>query len=399
MAACCTYGMCDARMKRKIIYLGHYNDRLVTGEERRTSRAAVTKMDYISDVVCRLGFEADIISPAAPGGAAPAPGGYYDLDRGKRLRLWRAFPRRGKMAGFLNLVLLRRRTKRLLDSLGPQDTVLCYHSLDFCKVLPRARARAGFRLILEVEELYSDVTGSPRDRRLEEACFKVADAFVFPTDLLADRVGLRGRPYCLCSGTYRMAPKVSGKIKDGLTHVVYAGTLDPRKGGAAAAAAGALLDAGFVMHVLGSGSEREVSLVKAAVREANETGRGCRVVYEGFKSGSEFDEFVQSCHIGLSPQNPDAAFNSTSFPSKVFMYLSNGLEVVSVDLPVFTSEMRDMIYTVPNNSPESLSEGIYKAREDLRNPRDPSACIGALDEDFKANLERLLAGQAGDARY
>ena len=73
MAACCTYGMCDARMKRKIIYLGHYNDRLVTGEERRTSRAAVTKMDYISDVVCRLGFEADIISPAAPGGRHRPP--------------------------------------------------------------------------------------------------------------------------------------------------------------------------------------------------------------------------------------------------------------------------------------------------------------------------------------
>lgn len=372
--------------KRKIYYLSHYNDPAVTGEDRVVSLAATTKMDYLCDVLVRLGYEVEIVSMAPPAGPKACPGGTFVLRDGVTLRLFPTLPKGSKVNGAVNVLRLRRDVSRFLGGLGPGDTVLCYHSLLFCGLLQKAKARAGFRLVLEVEELYSDVTGSDADRRREEELFRHCDAFVFPTEMLASAVGTGDRPYAVCSGIYRVNERVAERRGDGRVHVVYAGTLDPRKGGAAAAAAGAFLDSRYALHVLGGGSVEWVAAIKDAVARANAEGRGCEVAYEGLKSGREFDAFVQSCHIGLSPQNPDADFNATSFPSKVFMYLSNGLSVVSVDLPVFTGEIREALMLCPDNHPETLARAIEAAPKESR----ADELLRGLDEKFRESLGSLL---------
>ena len=261
---------------RPIYYLGHNNAPSVTGEERVVSLAAVTKMDYIASVLNRLGRRVCFISMAGPVRGSVSKGGTFELSDDVSLTLWPALPRGGKLNGFVNYIGLRRRTEEFLDSLGPEDTVVCYHSLEFCSLLPRAKRRAGFKLVLEVEELYSDVTGRPVDLERERRSFAAADAFIFPTRLLAEKVGTDGRPYALCSGVYRPAPHVAERRGDGLVHVVYAGTLDPRKGGAAAAAAaGAFLDDLYAVHILGDGSAEQVAAIeRAAELLADTTERG-----------------------------------------------------------------------------------------------------------------------------
>ena len=373
-----------------IYYLGHNNAPAVTGEERVVSLAAVTKMDYIADVLNRIGRSVHFISMAGPVRGSDSKGGTFVLSEGASLTLWPARPKGGKTNGLINYIQLRGRTEEFLASLSPEDIVVCYHSLEFCDLLPRAKRRAGFRLILEVEELYSDVTGRASDLKRERRSFEAADAFIFPTRLLAEKVGVSGRPYALCSGIYKVATHLAEKRDDGIVHVVYAGTLDPRKGGAAAAAAGAFLDANYAMHILGGGSDLQVDAIKGAVEEANASSRGCKITYEGLKSGREFDEFVQSCHIGLSPQNPTASFNGTSFPSKVFMYLSNGLDVVSVDLPVFEGELRDALTLCPDNAPETLAKAIEKS---LSGPKtSPAELLAKLDERFTRELQTIVLG-------
>lgn len=352
------------------------------------SLAAVTKMDYIADVLSRIGRHVHFISMAGPVRGSSCEGGTFVLSNSASLTLWPARPKGGKINGLINYIRLRGRTEEFLASLSPKDIVVCYHSLEFCDLLPRAKRRAGFRLILEVEELYSDVTGRASDLKRERRSFEAADAFIFPTRLLAEKVGASERPYALCSGIYKVATHLAEKRDDGIVHVVYAGTLDPRKGGAAAAAAGAFLDANYAMHILGGGSDLQVDAIKRAVEEANVSSRGCRIAYEGLKSGREFDEFVQSCHIGLSPQNPTASFNGSSFPSKVFMYLSNGLDVVSVDLPVFEGELRDALTLCPDNAPETLAKAIEKS---LFGPKTtPAELLAKLDERFTRELQIVL---------
>lgn len=374
---------------KPVYYLGHNNAPATTGEERMVSLAAVTKMDYIASVLNRLGKSVRFVSMAGPARGSSSKGGTFNLSDEVSLTLWPARPKGGKLNGLINYIQLRRHTEAFLDSLGPDDTVICYHSLEFCELLPRAKRRAGFKLILEVEELYSDVTGKASDLDRERKSFEAADAFIFPTQLLAEKVVASGRPYTLCSGIYEAAPHLSEKRNDGLTHVVYAGTLDPRKGGAAAAAAaGAFLDASYAFHILGGGSEAQVASIEKAVEIANVSSKGCKITYEGLKSGREFDKFVQSCHIGLSPQNPTADFNASSFPSKVFMYLANGLNVVSVDLPVFEGEFRDALTLCPDNMPETLARAIEKA---ARVPKpSPKELLARLDEGFAQGLKTVL---------
>ena len=375
-----------------IYYLGHNNAPAVTGEERVVSLAAVTKMDYIADVLNRIGRHVHFISMAGPVRGSGCEGGTFVLSDSASLTLWPARPKGGKINGLINCIRLRRRTEEFLTSLGPKDVVVCYHSLEFCDLLPRAKRRAGFRLILEVEELYSDVTGRASDLKRERRSFEAADAFIFPTRLLAEKVGVSGRPYALCSGIYKVATHLAKKRDDGIVHVVYAGTLDPRKGGAAAAAAGAFLDANYAMHILGGGSDLQVDAIKRAVEEANVSSRGCRITYEGLKSGREFDEFVQSCHIGLSPQNPTASFNGTSFPSKVFMHLSSGLDVVSVDLPVFEVGLRDALTLCPDNAPETLAAAIMSVPVCCKTPGN---LLAKLDAEFTRDFGKLLLSVQG----
>lgn len=143
------------------------------------------------------------------------------------------------------------------------------------------------------------------------------------------------------------------------------------------------------MHILGGGSEADVKHIEKAVGKANAQSNGCQVTYEGAKWGREFEEYIQSCHIGLSSQNVDASFNVSSFPSKVFMYLSNGLDVVSVDLPVFENSLRDALTLCVDNRPESLADAIIDAAN--RRTRPPIHLLDDLDGRLKLDLKHLIA--------
>ena len=79
------------------------------------------------------------------------------------------------------------------------------------------------------------------------------------------------------------------------------------------------------------------------------------------KRGDEYKGFIQSCHIGLSTQNPEKGFNDTSFPSKVLSYMVNGLQVVSVEIPVLTSSgVNTMISYCADNSGKEVAGAILK---------------------------------------
>lgn len=373
-----------------VYYFGYYAKPTLC-PSRHAFPSAVSKMDYIVSCFERLGFRTLLISgsPVARGkqeGEARLP-----LSRNTDCMLLRSPGRRCKLSLPVQKVLGKACTLFGLVRHVPRDaTLVVYHSLAYSTIIRLAKKLRGFKLVLEVEELYSDVTGKVADLKRERRAFVAADAFIFSTNMLADRVELGERPYVVCSGIYQPTKIVAEKRDDGIIHVVYAGTLDPRKGGAAAAAAaGALLDAGYAMHILGRGNEFEVAEIEDAVNKANACSRGCKITYDGLILGREFNEFVQSCHIGLSPQNPASDFNASSFPSKVFMYLSNGLKVVSVDLPVFEGDLRKALTLCHTNASEDLARAIHAAA--VRGEDSAIDLLERLDKGFMEDLSRLFA--------
>ena len=114
-----------------------------------------------------------------------------------------------------------------------------------------------------------------------------------------------------------------------------------------------------------------------------------KVTYDGLLSGEEYIRFIQACDIGLSTQNPDAAFNDTSFPSKVLSYMANGLRVVSVRIKaVETSAVGDMITYYDEQTPEGIARAIMSV--DMAQPYDSRKRIAELDKQFQKELKQLI---------
>ena len=114
----------------------------------------------------------------------------------------------------------------------------------------------------------------------------------------------------------------------------------------------------------------------------------CRVTYDGVLTGEKFSQFLQSCQIGLSTQNPNGAFNDTSFPSKILTYLCNGLKVVSVRIPaVERSAISGAVTFYEEQTPEAIADAILKVKLDGKDSKD---LIRQLDLKCKKELAQLI---------
>lgn len=268
------------------------------------------------------------------------------------------------------------------------DIVLLYHSVAYVNPILFARKIKRFKLILEVEEIYSDVSGK-NDIQKEYRIFKVADAFLSPTKLLLDKINIYQRPAVIIHGTYQVEQFSSEIDNDDTIHCVYAGTFDPRKGGAVAAAAAAeYLPSNYHIHILGFGSENDIENMKSYVSEVAKKS-SAKVSYDGLLSGEDYIKFIQSCDIGLSTQNPDAAFNATSFPSKILSYMSNGLRVVTIRIPAIeTSDIGDNMYYYDKQTPKEIAKAILSIN--LNDNYDARSIIMNLDLKFINDIQILL---------
>lgn len=377
---------------RTIVYVGYYDTLSNHAENRGYVPSATSKMDYILEVLRRLSFNVQVVSASQTRSRRGYSGKEVLLSGGHKLLLFRTLPWGGRV---------RRVTSRAFTSMhvllwlllntASDETVLVYHSLAYSTPIALAQRLRSFRLILEVEEIYADVTGRKRDRRRESRVFRAACAFVLPTPLLVDAIGAGERPYAIVHGTYAIEPRLKSRFDDGKIHVVYAGTFDPRKGGAAAAVAAAeFLSERYHVHIIGFGTECDKQSLLNLIEEIQRTAT-CVVTYDGLLVGRDYVEFLQRCDIGLSTQTPDAEFNDTSFPSKVLSYMSNGLRVVSIRLKALEdSRVGDLLYYYDDDSPQAIASAIQ--RVDFDDRYDSRARLMRLDDEFARALEEVLCG-------
>lgn len=277
----------------------------------------------------------------------------------------------------------------MLTNITSEDTLIVYHSLTLIKLVNKIKKRTKCNLIIEVEELYSDVRNDEKLKEKELGYLQISDKYIVITKMLEKEVNKENKPAIISHGTYKDVPDYSKKTDDGKIHVVYAGSFNPVKGGAVSAIdAAEFLDENYVLHILGKGSAADTEVVRKRLAQMQKK-TSCKLVFDGYKTGKEYDAFIQSCHIGLSTQQPDGKYNASSFPSKILMYMSNGLPVVSVKIPaVETSEVGGCIYYYDVPEPQEIAKAIkavpvekeLKVREKLNE----------LDSQFKEDLIKLL---------
>ncbi len=374
----------------EVIYLGYYDTASNKAENRHYPPPAAAKMEYISKAIVKAGHSVHIVSPCLTRNNESCAGKLVDLDDRISLKLFYSVGAGGFLCKALRRVSMRLQLFfYILKHAKKNEPVLVYHSLSYMNTLRFLKALKGFKLILEVEEVYADVKSDSKLRGKELRFFKKADAYLFAADTLDEIINTEGKPSAVIYGAYNIeGDGRCASIEGGKTHVVYAGTLDLKKGGALAAVSAAkYLDDTFHLHVIGRGSALDTEMLKEAIAGVN--SGGCTISYDGFLPGEKCVDFLNSCHIGLSTQNPEGLFNDTSFPSKVLTYLSCGLSVVASDISVLrNSPISSYLYYYDSSNANSIADAILRAKQDL--PCDSKMILKELDDAFVRKIDELI---------
>lgn len=373
---------------KKIFYLGYYN---LPDSGTNFVLSSVNKMNYICEALENNGYNTEIVSASGAVEKKFCKSKKVKLTDKTTLKLFSSLPRLNRIVSVIDRVILK--TKLFLymvKNTNKDSTVMVYHSLGYMSLVKRLKKLKGFKLIIEAEEIYGDVIGNEKTSQKEYEFFKIADGFIFPTELLSEKVNTEKKPEVIIYGTYHIEKEMPKIFSDGKIHCVYAGTLDPRKGGAAAVEAALFLNGDYHIHILGFGNEKEKAEMLNIIDDISKKTEA-KITYDGLLSGDEFTSFIQSCDIGFSTQSPDAAFNSTSFPSKILTYMVNGLRVVSIRIPAIEkSAVGKFMYYYDEQTPENIAKAIKSI--DFSEEYDSRKTIGMLDKAFICDLQTMLKG-------
>ncbi len=373
---------------KKIFYFGAY-DIAREKQTRNIVLSTTNKMSYIYSTIDATKYDVQIISTSRSI-EGKQKGELVRCGKNCTLKLFTSKAHSNKILRVLDRWKLK--TKYffyLIKNLRKDSHLIVYHSLGYMGIVSLVRKLKKFKFILEIEEIYGDVIGNKKIINKELKYFKKVDGYIFPTKLLDDKVNTSKKPCVFIHGTYQVEPQRERIFNDDKIHVVYAGTFDPRKGGAiAAAAAGMFLSEKYHLHILGFGTEKDKNELLKIIDETSKQ-TNCTITFDGLKSGEEYTQFIQSCDIGLSTQNPNAAFNATSFPSKILSYMANGLRVVSIRIPAIEgSAIGEYMYYYDQQTPEQIAQAIM--RVDMKDSYNSQEIISALDKRFAKDIKELL---------
>ena len=380
-----------------LYYIGFYAQQQNL-QNRHMILAAVNKMDYIIHTLKKSDVRQTIVSCCVTNDKKSYSGMSQKIDENIILKTFRTFGRKNILTKAADIFFIKfQMILYLLKNVKKNDILLAYHSPFYCRELQIIKAVKKCRLILEVEEIYADVSGIKKMRRKELDVCNSADSYIFPTRMLSDVVNPDNKPSVIIHGTYQVEPERKCNVFETdlqkgsarMIHCVYAGTFDPRKGGAIAAAAAAEhLPSNYHIHILGFGSKADTQNMKDIISKIAKKAKA-KLTYDGLLSGEDYIRFIQSCDIGLSTQNPDAAFNATSFPSKILSYMANGLRVVSIRIPAIeTSAIGDYMYYYDKQTPQEIAKAIKAV--DFSKAYDGRKIIVDLDEQFIEDLKGVL---------
>lgn len=369
-----------------------YHDRQDSPVRRTYTVSCANIVDYLADSLVSAGYDVQIVSNAKV--VEPKfkfyRGSNNEMRPGVRLKL---FPSWGgnrlifiKLAWHLMLLFFY-----LITHTHRNEPVIVYHTLGYYKIILWAKRIRKFRLILHTGEIYQLINDLQFKSlaKIENKTFEIGDAYILSTDFLNQRVNKHNAPYITLNSSFKVGPQLTDKYNDGKIHLLYSGTFEVAKGGVKSSIRAAeFLPENYHLHVLGFGTDEEIRIVKDTIAEVSARSKAT-ITYEGLKRGRDYIEFVQRCHIGLSTQDPAGAFNATSFPSKLYSYLSNGLKVVTVDLPVIRqSPVSECMFYCEEYTPQSIARAIEAASR--AEYVDGRALIKRLDADFVASLKRFI---------
>lgn len=372
---------------RSIKYLGRYDIEEYKNERRNYFISAKTKMDYISGALNDIGYKVEIISPAWTDNSK----GYYRSRKhllkddisllvgpsfGVKTSAFKIIP---KIFSWIWLVLfLIFRTKK-------NEEIIVYHSMNLIIPLTIVKIIKQIRIVLEVEEIYTNI-GKYNNvkKRLELQFFKNVDKYIFANEKLNELINIDNKPYCVLYGMYYTEEKYNERFADEKVHIVYAGIINEKKGSMISVDIALNLDENYHVHIIGYGDSNSIESLRRKIDHVKKSTK-CEITFDGLYTGIDYVKYIQKCDIGLCPQIDDSKYNSSSFPSKISSYLSNGLRVVSIDTEVIRkSPFGNVLFLYEKQHAQDIAN-LIKAI-DLKESYN---CV-ELMEDLSVNFKKCL---------
>ena len=375
---------------REIKYIGFYD--LPNSKFKRVSALSATnKMDYICKSINKAGYNVHLVSPS-----------WMDdsniknkfqkkittqINENLKLTLVSSFATSNKITRIIKIVYsLLWLLFWLVKNVKKGEKIIVYHSPWIALPIIIAKKIKRFIVILEVEEIYGDVSSlHPYFNKLENRILLSADLYLLSTDLLISRVD-QSKKIIIIYGNYNVEKLIVQPIQDNKIHLLYAGIIDNVKAGAFNAIESALhLNEKYVMHIIGFG---DVQKLRSRINEINKISK-CKIIFDGTLSGVDYIEYCQKCHIGLSTQKMEGKYLETSFPSKILSYMGMGLRVVSCGVEcVIRSKISMNIVFYYEDTAEAIAESIRKIDVDSFN--NSTEVIKELEKEFLNDIKIFL---------
>jgi hypothetical protein len=369
-------------------YICEFQIPVENNEGRYYTLSTVDKASYIHDVLVKLGYSVEIISPSWAKKTVKQRkdiiGNNKCLISGFSLG-WNS-PITQVISRISVMIWL---FFYLIKNCKRGEKVMIFHRVQNIPVFLLAKKIKRFEIILEVEELYSSLIGENNWReKFEKRIIKASKSFIFASEVLEKNCNIEHKPFAIAYGAYHIPPLCAEKRNDGKIHLVYAGLIEKDRVAFNSIRIAKYLDSNYHVHIIGYGEQRNIDLLKKEI-ETIQRNTKCTLTYDGLKRGSEYTSFLQSCHIGICPLTSDNRFQLACFPSKITSYLTNGLEVITTENAVLkNSRYKKFLHFAPNEKPESFAK-VLKNMQDS-NVGSPRTHIMKMDEEFCESMKAIL---------
>ncbi len=382
-------------MRNTLIYIGFYAslDEKLVRESRTYSSAAVNLMNYVTNVLSER-FQVVIISPSW----SIKQHGFYSqkkitLSKNVNLELPPSIGSRYFLIKLFSKLLSQLWLfQRIIFTVQKNDPVIVYHSITNSPTILFARTIVRFKLILQLNEIYQDVKSLGRfNNYIENIIINNAEAYILSTKLLKSRVSRFNRKISICEGVTHMNIIKTEKISDGKIHLVYAGLIDKEKLCAFNTIDVApYLSEKYIIHIIGFGNKSDIDELLYRIKE-NNLKNTCKIYYDGFLEGENLLLFLQQCHIGLVAQSEDKKFTQSSFPSKIYTYLTNNLVVVCLENELIqSSPIFNLLYTYKYNNPRLIANVVKEIDLNINYGKLYSETLSLIDNKFRKDLYELI---------
>jgi glycosyltransferase involved in cell wall biosynthesis len=376
-------------MKNELLYIGFYSTNH-SNKPRFSNIAAIKKMDYVADALQRAGFFVHIISPSWLIKS-------ISFQKSQRLILKEnillttapSFSFFGKLSYKLSMLFslswlfcwLILNTKR-------RQKILLYHSPILSIPIRLAKLIVGFNLTIEIGEIYGDVWEiSNIQKKWEMQLLNCADNFIPCSETLAEILGPRSK--IILYGDYKFKTIKNSIHNSSIVNVVYAGSVDQKKNGAFISINCAkYLPSNYIVHIAGYGNENDISKLCLEIRNMNKMLKREACIFHGLLDEKELFNLFSNCSIAVNPQVA-GEYMKTAFPSKVLVYLTYGLSVISTKVKsIESSRLSVLIRFIESDDPEILAHEITK-------PITNKACLANeilddLDQQFLDQAKLLF---------